>query len=219
MSASESEESELSSDSDEEGDGSIDIHSVAEDALACASSCVAKQDYGKAFACFLLAAKIIPSCKHTIKNAFTQTLLHWVDILIRLGRGNDVLSVCAQAAAIFPENEYCLVAYGSALSSKGLYLEALKPLEAAVRISPVSPRARESLHGVLNYLLERWHFRMLNDLERNGHFQAALKRAIDAGHRTVLDIGSGSGILRYSTGTKTRSFPLLKKPCCFALQE
>lgn len=40
----------------------------------------------------------------------------------------------------------------------------------------------------------RWHFAMLNDTERNGALADALARGIPAG-ATVLDIGSGSGLL------------------------
>ncbi|WP_240468244.1 50S ribosomal protein L11 methyltransferase [Streptomyces dangxiongensis] len=40
----------------------------------------------------------------------------------------------------------------------------------------------------------RWHFAMLNDIERNDGLVAALERGIPAG-ATVLDIGSGSGLL------------------------
>ncbi|WP_149184007.1 50S ribosomal protein L11 methyltransferase [Streptomyces sp. TRM49041] len=40
----------------------------------------------------------------------------------------------------------------------------------------------------------RWHFAMLNDAERNDALAAALERSIPTG-ATVLDIGSGSGLL------------------------
>ncbi|MGW2521942.1 50S ribosomal protein L11 methyltransferase [Streptomyces sp. NPDC001617] len=40
----------------------------------------------------------------------------------------------------------------------------------------------------------RWHFAMLNDAERNDALVTALERGIPAG-ATVLDIGSGSGLL------------------------
>ncbi|MEU3096243.1 50S ribosomal protein L11 methyltransferase [Streptomyces sp. NPDC006967] len=40
----------------------------------------------------------------------------------------------------------------------------------------------------------RWHFAMLNDTDRNEALVAALERGIPAG-ATVLDIGSGSGLL------------------------
>ena len=43
-------------------------------------------------------------------------------------------------------------------------------------------------------LIPRWHFEMLNDEERNSAFERALSKAITPS-TTVLDIGSGSGLL------------------------
>ena len=52
-------------------------------------------------------------------------------------------------------------------------------------------------------VLDRWHFAMLNDGVRNRKYQlaitAAVTRALEAhGRCTVLDIGTGSGILAMS---------------------
>ena len=44
-------------------------------------------------------------------------------------------------------------------------------------------------------MLERWHFRMLNDEMRNNAFKKAIQRKIDEGYDRVLDIGTGSGLL------------------------
>lgn len=46
----------------------------------------------------------------------------------------------------------------------------------------------------LRELVPRWHFAMLNDLERNAMFQEAIETAVRPGDH-VLDIGSGSGLL------------------------
>jgi predicted nicotinamide N-methyase len=46
----------------------------------------------------------------------------------------------------------------------------------------------------LRELVPRWHFAMLNDLERNALFQEAIEVAVQPGDH-VLDIGSGSGLL------------------------
>lgn len=42
--------------------------------------------------------------------------------------------------------------------------------------------------------IPRWHFAMLNDIERNKAFETAIKRTVFEGC-TVLDVGSGSGLL------------------------
>lgn len=64
---------------------------------------------------------------------------------------------------------------------------------------------QESLESILNYAVDRWHFRMLNDGTRNTAFAEAIQASIGAllksskGQQkasiTVLDIGAGTGIL------------------------
>ncbi len=49
-------------------------------------------------------------------------------------------------------------------------------------------------HDALRELVPRWHFAMLNDLQRNALFQEAIDTAVQPGDH-VLDIGSGSGLL------------------------
>ena len=38
---------------------------------------------------------------------------------------------------------------------------------------------------------------MLNDVKRNNAYKEAIRRAINKGYDSVLDIGAGTGILRY----------------------
>ncbi|GAB1538560.1 hypothetical protein NUACC21_12220 [Scytonema sp. NUACC21] len=64
-------------------------------------------------------------------------------------------------------------------------------------VNPNSTRA-ESV-GVLHpvswqSLIPRWHFAMLNDVERNKAFETAIKHIVRP-NCTVLDIGAGSGLL------------------------
>ncbi|BAY78024.1 type 12 methyltransferase [Nostoc linckia NIES-25] len=47
---------------------------------------------------------------------------------------------------------------------------------------------------VYRKLIPRWHFAMLNDVERNKAFEAAIKHVVRP-NCTVLDIGAGSGLL------------------------
>lgn len=53
---------------------------------------------------------------------------------------------------------------------------------------------RFELNHIYRQLIPRWHFAMLNDVERNDAFQIAIKRAVYPGC-TVLDVGAGSGLL------------------------
>ncbi|MCP2305889.1 50S ribosomal protein L11 methyltransferase [Actinokineospora globicatena] len=52
----------------------------------------------------------------------------------------------------------------------------------------------DALLGAAIRSVPRWHFAMLNDLERNDAFAVALERVVPRGAH-VLDIGSGTGLL------------------------
>lgn len=67
----------------------------------------------------------------------------------------------------------------------------------AVKLNPNSADAKENFYRVANWLVERWHFIMLNDIKRNRMYQKAIENAVQAGCKTVLDIGTGTGILRF----------------------
>lgn len=61
-------------------------------------------------------------------------------------------------------------------------------------------RTAFNLDNVRHQLVERWHFRMLNDRRRNAAYQAAIAAAVarsdEGGARMrVLDIGTGTGLL------------------------
>ena len=74
--------------------------------------------------------------------------------------------------------------------------EAASYLRKALQINPDLHSARESLQSIASSVVERWHFRMLNDVTRNGGYLAAIQESVRMGHDTVLDIGSGTGLLR-----------------------
>ncbi|XP_062513751.1 protein arginine N-methyltransferase 9-like isoform X2 [Corticium candelabrum] len=85
---------------------------------------------------------------------------------------------------------------GSMLYRMGHCIEALGYFRNALDIDGDFLRARENSDGVCNLLVERWHFRMLNDVERNEAFRCAIERAVrQYGCLNVLDIGCGTGIL------------------------
>lgn len=43
--------------------------------------------------------------------------------------------------------------------------------------------------------VDRWHFTMLNDKWRNNAFERAIRKRITQGYDTVLDVGTGTGLL------------------------
>ncbi|KAL0133788.1 hypothetical protein PUN28_001036 [Cardiocondyla obscurior] len=43
--------------------------------------------------------------------------------------------------------------------------------------------------------VDRWHFTMLNDKQRNNAFEQAIRKKVSQGYNTVLDVGTGTGLL------------------------
>lgn len=43
--------------------------------------------------------------------------------------------------------------------------------------------------------VDRWHFPMLNDKHRNAAFECVIRKRIAQGYDTVLDVGTGTGLL------------------------
>ncbi|CAN0574387.1 unnamed protein product, partial [Ectocarpus sp. 12 AP-2014] len=62
----------------------------------------------------------------------------------------------------------------------------------ALALDPAFWPALESLENVKSLAVDRWHFRMLNHSARNEAYSRAIQRAAGV---TVLDIGTGTGIL------------------------
>lgn len=68
----------------------------------------------------------------------------------------------------------------------------------SLKINPDLISAKESYETIINTLVERWHFRMLNDKKRNEAFENAITLVVQENKiNWAMDIGSGTGILRY----------------------
>lgn len=74
--------------------------------------------------------------------------------------------------------------------------EASLYIRKAIQINPNYVAAKQNLENINSHLVERWHFRMLNDIARNCAYRAAVNSAVQEGHQLILDIGTGTGILR-----------------------
>lgn len=160
-----------------------------------AKNCLRREKYGDALAHLVFLANVEPSSKEVLEEDFIIALRHWTDILERHGE-LDKLAVCLQEALkLYPRSENILVNTGANLIKVGFTDEAASCFRRALQVNPGSIRAKENLENVANLLVERWHFRMLNDKKRNLSYKQAISKAIGQGHDVVLDIGSGTGIL------------------------
>lgn len=87
-----------------------------------------------------------------------------------------------------------LVSKGKSHLENKQYDDARHCFESVLYLAPEHREARLGLNRVYRKLIPRWHFEMLNDEERNSAFERAIVKSITPS-TTVLDIGSGSGLL------------------------
>lgn len=83
---------------------------------------------------------------------------------------------------------------GQCARELGAPMEALAAFQRAVQLAPDNADARAALSGLLSGMIPGWHLPMLADTARNEAFAAAIAKAAQPG-MTVLDIGTGSGLL------------------------
>ncbi|KAM3622654.1 uncharacterized protein V6R79_001699 [Siganus canaliculatus] len=163
--------------------------------LESAQQCLLNQDYGTAFVHYLLVLNLAPVFKDFAKESFRFTLFKWAEELDSLGRIQDLFDCYEQALELFPADEVILNSMGEHLFRMGFRDEAAGHFHKALKLRPDYPEARENFYRVANWLVERWHFLMLNDHGRNQKYQQAIQKAVQSGCNTVLDIGTGTGIL------------------------
>uniref|UniRef100_A0AAR2KZW3 Protein arginine N-methyltransferase domain-containing protein n=1 Tax=Pygocentrus nattereri TaxID=42514 RepID=A0AAR2KZW3_PYGNA len=166
--------------------------------LESAQQCLLQQDYGTAFVHYLLVLNLAPVLKDFARESFRFTLFKWADELDSLGRIQDLFDCYEQAVELFPTDEVIVNSMGEHLFRMGFRDEAAAHFHKALKLRPDFPEAKENFYRVANWLVERWHFLMLNDHGRNRKYQLAIQRAVQEGCSTVLDIGTGTGILGVS---------------------
>ncbi|XP_032418093.1 protein arginine N-methyltransferase 9 [Xiphophorus hellerii] len=163
--------------------------------LESAQQCLLNQDYGTAFVHYLLVLNLAPVFKDFAQDSFRLTLFKWAEELDSVGRIQELFDCYEQALEIFPADEVILNSMGEHLFRMGFRDEAAGHFHKALKMKPDFPEARENFYRVANWLVERWHFLMLNDHGRNRKYQQAIQKAVQNGCKTVLDIGTGTGIL------------------------
>ncbi|XP_055465087.1 protein arginine N-methyltransferase 9 [Psammomys obesus] len=163
--------------------------------MQSAEHCLGAQDFGTAYAHYLLALSLAPELKDDVKETFQYTLFKWAEELDALSRVQDLLGCYEQALELFPDDEVICNSMGEHLFRMGFRDEAAGYFHKAVKLNPDFNDAKENFYRVANWLVERWHFIMLNDTKRNRIYNAAIQKAVCLGSKSVLDIGAGTGIL------------------------
>ncbi|XP_053559696.1 protein arginine N-methyltransferase 9 isoform X2 [Bombina bombina] len=163
--------------------------------MQSAQHCLQEQDYGTAYAHFLLVLSLAPDLKDGFKENFQYALFKWAEELYALNRNQDLFNCYEQALELFPNDDVICNSMGEQLFRLGFRDEAAGYFYKALKLNPSFADAKENFFRVANWLVERWHFIMLNDQKRNMMYQKAIEKAVLTGCKTVLDIGTGTGIL------------------------
>ena len=73
--------------------------------LQSAEHCLGAQDFGTAYAHYLLVLSLAPELKDDVKETFQYTLFRWAEELDALSRTQDLLGCYEQAMELFPDDE------------------------------------------------------------------------------------------------------------------
>lgn len=122
--------------------------------------------------------------------------------LVAQGQPQQAAWLYRQTCSVLPGAAELWHDAARALLAAGQLAEALESLRRARQLSANHPLLRESLDNATALVVERWHFRMLNDGHRNRAYAAALRHAVAKLAKArqgqdirALDIGAGTGIL------------------------
>ena len=154
-------------------------------------------DFRSSFATYCNIVARHAHIRHSLETEFVSSYQQLARQLTSQNETHAAFQLFQDAMSVYADS--CLLhnEMGSMLYRMGHCIEALGYFRNALDIDGDFLRARENSDGVCNLLVERWHFRMLNDVERNEAFRCAIERAVrQYGCLNVLDIGCGTGILR-----------------------
>jgi type II protein arginine methyltransferase len=163
--------------------------------LDLARQCFTNGSYSKSFECYLKAFSKNPDLKNSLESEFREVLMRFNQVLLNAGRMDDIFLNFTKASEIYPSNSIMINDIGKYLYKFGFYMESWGHFQKALKLNPKFVNAEKNLNSIKNLLLERWHFRMLNDKTRNEAYYDALNTCIVRLKDSVLDIGTGTGIL------------------------
>ncbi|XP_055406812.1 protein arginine N-methyltransferase 9 isoform X2 [Bubalus kerabau] len=88
--------------------------------LQSAEHCLGSQDFGTAYAHYLLVLSLAPELKDDVKETFQYTLFRWAEELDALSRTQDLFGCYEQALELFPDDEVICNSMGEHLFRVGV---------------------------------------------------------------------------------------------------
>eukprot|EP00752_Nemacystus_decipiens_P012097 g10724.t1 len=146
----------------------------------------------------------VPQLADELEGELTFSLKAYGEHLATIGQPNNALWLYSQAIPLLPRPRGLYTNLGAFQYSLGKAAASIESFQQALALDPGFWPALESLENVKSLAVDRWHFRMLNHSARNEAYSRAIERAVAAAASdrddpeagvTVLDIGTGTGIL------------------------
>ena len=175
--------------------------------------------YQKAVIKYLQAAAEWPSCRPRIKEHLLAALSRVIDSLnlahqncrgsVKLSNAREsheltsdqllFSQVSEGMCSMFAGDADAMTMLGVKCLDEGVYNQAEFFLRVALEADSDYLSAKENLRVLFDRMVNRWHFQMLNDVQRNSTYFRAIHSAVNSiPNCSVFDIGSGTGILRYN---------------------
>ncbi|XP_014249310.1 protein arginine N-methyltransferase 9-like [Cimex lectularius] len=150
---------------------------------------------GRSFAHFLVALKLKPEWKQQFKTDFLAVLYKFGLYLQSEERFEDLFACYEEAIETYPGEKEILTNLGGHLIRIGFVKEARKYFKSALERDENYLPAFHNFQSATNLLVEKWHFKMLNDSFRNKALKESISKMIKNGSKNVIDIGTGTGLL------------------------
>nr|XP_022900155.1 protein arginine N-methyltransferase 9-like [Onthophagus taurus] len=173
------------------------INTVLANCLNWAMCHYINDNYGRAFAHLMTLFEIEPSFCSTYRAEFVYSLKQWGLKLERDKRLDDVRMCYMDALKYYPTDTEIIKNYV-------VHLMRMDNLDNGIRvtryISEISSKGliyKRIVDLVKLEMVSRWHFRMVNDYERNmAYYKALLSHSNEKTNKLkVIDLGAGSGLL------------------------
>jgi len=169
---------------------------LADFSLAQAMQYKSQHNYLRAFPHYLVFAQLD---KQKFQEGHVPDFLNITHTLVtkleKQGKEDRVEQVFQQAVEVLPSHPELLTNFGSFLFKQNQTERAEGLFRAALEADPHFLTAKDRVENLSSTLVERWHFPMLNDISRNNCFNTAITSRVREGCTSVLDIGTGTGLL------------------------
>lgn len=152
------------------------------------------ENFDDSLASFCILFKLCPSKKEEYKSDFIYCVQEWCTILMEKNCHSQIIDCFPQILDVYPFCKEILGLLGSLLHKLEQYEFALSVLTRALGIDETDPVNTELSDNTKSRLVERWHFKMLNDGVRNLAYFKAIRKASKK-FSAILDIGTGTGLL------------------------